>query len=67
MSYESEIKLSQEVDSTDRDLLGDFIAQVQTEMENLEDYADEVHMREYDMRAVAIGILLPIYSKMCGN
>jgi len=51
----------------DAELLGDFIAQVQTEMENLEEYGDEVHIREYDMRAVALNILLDAYAKMNGN
>lgn len=51
----------------DKDLLGDFISQLQTEMDGLEEYCDEVHIREYDMRAVALDILLPIYAKMNGN
>ena len=68
VTYHDGRNTQKEIDMyTDKELLDEMIQRLQNEMENLEEYGDEVHIREYDMRAVTLAILLDAYAKMNGN
>jgi hypothetical protein len=58
MSYSSEIALNAQLDSTDRELLLDFIEELQNDMDGYDECTCEECVRQYDKRSVVVDILL---------